>query len=113
MENSNDHLHFGGPLVCFNTLQVNHALGMIPMDTRKLYLEFDEEVSIIDHTSCENLIHFGEEFEYSGRGEVEFVGMDVLTRLSTHASCTRMSTFCHRLCKKWRARVRRPPVFFT
>jgi MFS superfamily sulfate permease-like transporter len=83
-------LVFDGPLVCFNTLQVNRALGLIPKNTHHLYLEFKEHVSMIDHTSCENLVNFGEEFENSGRGDVHFEGMDLLTRLSPHETCTRI-----------------------
>ncbi|AMV36113.1 SulP family inorganic anion transporter [Planctomyces sp. SH-PL62] len=84
------HVRFDGPLVCFNSLQVNRALAAIPHQADRLLLHFQDGVTIIDHTTCENLIHFAEEFERSGRGTAEFVGMDLLRRLSDHDSCTRI-----------------------
>ncbi|MDG3006837.1 SulP family inorganic anion transporter [Paludisphaera mucosa] len=90
VEGNSYHVRFDGPLVCFNSLRVNSTLAAIPRDADRLYLHFQDGVSIIDHTTCENLIHFAEEFEQSGRGEAEFVGMDLLGRLSDHESCTRI-----------------------
>lgn len=83
-------LSFNRPMVCFNTLHVNEALGQVPPSAKHLYLEFEDGVTVIDHTSCENLIQYAEEFERSGRGEVEFVGMDLLDRISDHESCMRI-----------------------
>ncbi len=89
-EGNSFRLTFNGPLVCFNTMPVNRALAAIPPGTDHVYLEFEEGVTIIDHTSCENLIQYGEAFEHAGRGEVQFVNMDLLDRLSEHGACTRI-----------------------
>ncbi|WP_165250651.1 SulP family inorganic anion transporter [Paludisphaera soli] len=90
VEGGSYHVRFDGPLVCFNSLPVNRALAAIPRQADRLFLHFQEGVTVIDHTTCENLIHFAEEFEHSGRGAAEFVGMELLGRLSDHESCTRI-----------------------
>ncbi len=70
------HLSFAGPLVSFNALPVNEALGAAPGDSSEVVLHLDEDVTLVDHTSCENLLHFAEEYERNGRGHVRFEGMD-------------------------------------
>jgi hypothetical protein len=43
-----------------------------------VYLHVGDRVAMIDHTSCDSLMQFAEEYEGSRRGRVEMVGMDRL-----------------------------------
>jgi MFS superfamily sulfate permease-like transporter len=82
-------LYFGRPLVCFNSMHLNGELAGIPGDAGTLRLHVTHNVTLIDHTSCDTLHHFAEEYERSGRGAVEFVGLDRLDARSHHRSAMR------------------------
>jgi hypothetical protein len=69
-------LYFGRPLVCFNSMHLNDELALIPGHARSVCLHVTDRVTLIDHTSCDTLIHFAEEFERSGRGVVKVLGLD-------------------------------------
>jgi MFS superfamily sulfate permease-like transporter len=86
------HLHFGGPVVCFNALHVNDELARIPDGIEAVYLHMTEEVTLVDHTSCDNLTHFAEEFAQGGKVRVEILGLDGMHRVSEAATCMRMRT---------------------
>jgi carbonic anhydrase len=85
------HLHFGRPLVCFNLLHVSQELASVPAEAEAVYLHLSDHVTLIDHTSCENLLHYADEFERSGRGHVEIVGLDRMRMRSHAANCMRVS----------------------
>jgi carbonic anhydrase len=84
------HVYFGRPLVCFNTLYVNRELAHIPGEARNVYLHLTEEVTLVDHTSCDNLLHFMEEHNGNGGPHVEIVGMEQMFRRSEFATCMRL-----------------------
>ncbi|QDV32816.1 SulP family inorganic anion transporter [Tautonia plasticadhaerens] len=81
---------FGGPLVCFNLLQIGRELAKIPSETRTVRLHLTDAVTLVDHTACENLLDFAEEYERSGRGHVSILGLEDLQRQSEFASCMRI-----------------------
>lgn len=85
------HLYFNRPLVCFNTLYVNEALAAVPEGTTAVYLHITDRVTLVDHTSCDTLHHFAEEFARTYSGRVEFVGLDRMRSLSGHATATRIA----------------------
>ncbi|MEJ7638959.1 MAG: SulP family inorganic anion transporter [Singulisphaera sp.] len=72
------HVYLDRPLVCFNSLHLDRELSSIPDDAANVYLHIGSHVMIIDHTSCDSLMQFAEEYESSRRGRVELVGMDRL-----------------------------------
>jgi carbonic anhydrase len=84
------HLYFGRPLVSFNALHLNEALGSIPREARDVVLHVTDRVPLIDHTSCDNLFHFAEEYEHTAGGHVTFVGLDEMRMRSHHHSCMRL-----------------------
>lgn len=86
------HIYFAGPLVSFNLLHVNCELAKTPAGVKTIYLHVTEEVTLIDHTSCESLLHFAEECHRSGTAQVELVGMDQMTTRSEFPSCMRLRT---------------------
>lgn len=79
------HLHLDRPLVCFNSMHFDRELSNIPEDAPALHLHFGENVAMIDHTSSDGLIQFSDDYEGSGRGRVELVGLDRMVHWS-HAS---------------------------
>jgi len=85
------HVYFDKSLVCFNNLQVNNELKRIPPEAKEIYLHLTKVVSLIDHTSCENLLHFAEECDCSGRARVEILGMDEMWKRSAFPSCMRLA----------------------
>jgi carbonic anhydrase len=85
------HLEFAGPIVSFNSLAVNKALDETPKESRSVVLHFSDDVTLIDHTSCENLRHFAEEYERNGRGQVWMEGIDQMKPLSRDENSLRMA----------------------
>ncbi len=84
------HLYFDGPLVCFNALAINEALASIPSDVKGVQLHVLENVPLIDHTTCDNLLKFVNEFKARGLGEIEITGLGRLFMRSGHESCMRV-----------------------
>lgn len=84
------HLDFDRPLACFNILHVHKELGQIPPEAESVALHITDGVALIDHTSCESLLHFVEEYERNGRGRVEVVGLDRMRAFSDAPSGMRL-----------------------
>ena len=84
------HLHLDKPLVCFNTMKVSSELDLVPMDATAVYVHLHERVGVIDHTSCENLLHVVNEFSHSNV-PVEIIGLDQMRPLSDYPACTRLA----------------------
>lgn len=84
------HLFFGRQLVCFNALHVNRELANVPEDARRIYLHITEDLMMVDHTSCENLHHFAEEYNRNGGSRVAIVGLDRLRKRSEVETCMRL-----------------------
>jgi MFS superfamily sulfate permease-like transporter len=84
------HIYFHRPLVCFNCLHVQRALGNVPEDAETVHLHITENVTLLDHTTCDALFHFADDFERSGSGRVEIPGLDRMRGLSHHPAATRL-----------------------
>ncbi|MCE9608332.1 MAG: SulP family inorganic anion transporter [Planctomycetia bacterium] len=84
------HLHVTKPLVCFNTMQLSKELESIPEEATKVHVHIDERVAIIDHSSCDTLMHAVRESKHSGV-PVEIVGLERMVALSHHDSCVRIA----------------------
>jgi len=82
------HVYFGGPLVSFNLMHVTHELSQAAK-AKKIYLHVTDQVTVVDHTSCESLMHFAEECHRSGTAQVELLGLDAMTPRSDFPSCMR------------------------
>jgi MFS superfamily sulfate permease-like transporter len=83
-------LSFGRPLSCFNLLHVYRAFAGIPAEAREVHLELGDGVTLIDHTSCTQLLNFAHEYEQNGKGKVEIHGLDRLRMRSDYESCMRV-----------------------
>jgi carbonic anhydrase len=84
------HVYFGKPLVCFNSLYVQRELQHVPCEARNVFLHLTDDVTLVDHTSCDNLIHYAEEHNGNGGPHVEIVGMERMRRRSDFATCMRL-----------------------
>ena len=84
-------LQFDRPLVCFNTPHLSRELRLIPDDITEVELRLGDRVSLVDHTTCENLLHFVDEFRRSGRGRIELIGLDRMLRLSPAETSMRVA----------------------
>lgn len=76
------HLTANRPLVCFNALQFNRALTDIPAEATKVILHIGNGVTLVDHTTCENLMNTVEEINQAGRISFEIDGWERLQKRS-------------------------------
>jgi carbonic anhydrase len=85
------HLYFGRPLVCFNCMHLDAALANIPSGSSSVYLHVTDLVTLIDHTAASTLLTFVENFQRSGQGLAQIVGLDRLGTRSHAAAGLRVS----------------------
>jgi MFS superfamily sulfate permease-like transporter len=78
------HLTVDRPLVCFNSLALNRELSDIPPEATKVVLHIGNGVTLVDHTTCENLMNTVEEANRRGTVTIEISGWDRLWRRSFH-----------------------------
>jgi carbonic anhydrase len=83
------HIYFQGPLVSFNLLHVNSELARTPATAKRVFLHLTDQVPLVDHTSCERLLHFKDECDRNGTAVVELVGLDRMAPRSTFPTCMR------------------------
>jgi hypothetical protein len=57
-------------------------------------LHVTDHVTLVDHTSCEGLLHFAEECERNGTARVEVLGLDRMMPHSEFPSCMRSRRRC-------------------
>ncbi len=80
------HLFINKPLVCFNSMKLSEELERVPRDAKAVFVHLDECVSLVDHTSFENLEYVIQEFLQSDV-PVQVVGLDRMRPLSHHHTC--------------------------
>lgn len=94
------HLQFDRPLVCFNLPHVNRELAAIPPDAKQVYLHLNHGVSLVDHTSCENLLSFVTLFEDGGARHVEIDGLGRMWKRSPHEASMHHRSMPRRLAPR-------------
>lgn len=85
-------LYFTRPLVSFNLFHLIREMDHVPDDAKQINLHITERVTLVDHTTCENLLHY--EDEYNSRSNlpnVEIVGMRSLQPASEHKSALHLN----------------------
>ena len=85
------HMYLDKPLVCFNTMKLGQELDRVPAAAKTVYLHLEEQASLIDHTSFENLNHAIREFSYN-KIAVSLVGLDRMRNLSDYHASTHVAT---------------------
>lgn len=80
-------LYFTRPLVCFNLFHVIREMDNVPRDAKQVLLYIGDSVPVIDHTTCENLFHYKD--EYNSREDkpyFEIRGLERMHPVSKHES---------------------------
>lgn len=85
------HVYFSRPLVSFNALYLNEALSNVPPEAKTVTLHVTDNVPLVDHTSCDAMFHFAEDFERTNGGRVKFVGLHEMEKRSHHDACMRLA----------------------
>jgi len=83
------HVYFTGPLVSFNLMHVTHELAKTPANAKQIYLHVTDQVTLVDHTSCESLLHFADDCHRNGTASVKVLGLDAMAPRSEFPSCMR------------------------
>ena len=78
------------PIVCFNVIPLSEELDKIPREAKRIRIELGEQVTLIDHTAAENLMHLVRESSHGGRS-VEVVGLEAMKPLSNQDACVRVA----------------------
>ena len=84
-------MYLDKPLVCFNTMKLGQELDRVPAAAKTVYLHLEEQASLIDHTSFENLNHAIREFSYN-KIAVSLVGLDRMRNLSDYHASTHIAS---------------------
>lgn len=87
--NGEYHVHVTKPLVCFNSMQFCKELEQIPPEATTVHVHIDRTVPLVDHTSCDALLHAVREASHS-TVPITVVGLDRMTSLSGHAASSRV-----------------------
>jgi carbonic anhydrase len=92
------HLYLDRPLVCFNLFHLIREMDRIPLEATSVKLELGRNVTIVDHTTCENLFHYIDEFgARSEKLAIEIRGFDRLRSTSPDHTSIRVAAGQHAL----------------
>jgi carbonic anhydrase len=72
------------PLVCFNLFHLIREMDRVPADAKVVNLQLTDRVSIIDHTTYENLLHYMD--EYNSHDEKPNLKIEGLERMHSTSS---------------------------
>lgn len=85
------HLYLNRPLVCFNSIKLDEELGQVPADVRRVYVHLENQVGLVDHTSCENLMQASRDAGDNSDPQVSIVGLDRMRCLSDYHAGTHVA----------------------
>ena len=86
-------LYLDRPLVCFNLFHLIREMDRIPREAKAVKLQITDRVTMIDHTTCENLFHYMEQHSADdGRPRLEVNGLDDLRSTSRDKTCIRLAS---------------------
>jgi MFS superfamily sulfate permease-like transporter len=88
MSGNEYHLTADKPLVCFNALQFGRELTHIPSEATKVVLHIGNGVTLVDHTTCENLTNTIEDTNREGKITIEIDGWERLQKRSYYKTAT-------------------------
>ena len=85
-------LYLHRPVVCFNLFHLIREMDRIPPTAVAVRLHVTDDVSIIDHTSCETLLHYLEQFNsQDGKVSLEIRGFERMRPLSDDRASLRVA----------------------
>ena len=82
------HMHVTRPMVCFNSMKLTEELDAVPPEATSVHIHVDDRVLLIDHSSCDVLMHAVREASYSNV-PLKVVGLDRMQAFSHHESAMR------------------------
>lgn len=89
-------LYCNRPLVCFNLFHIIREMSHIPEDIRAVRLHLADGVTLVDHTTCENLYHYLETYNAEnghadGAPRMTIEGLERLRPTSRDKTCIRLA----------------------
>ncbi len=84
------HMYFNKPLVSFNSLYLNRELTRIPEQATTVCFHLSDDVTLIDHSASSQLMGFARDFEKSGKGRIQFTGLEEMFKCSHDETCVRL-----------------------
>jgi MFS superfamily sulfate permease-like transporter len=89
-------LHLNRPLVCFNLFHLIREMDRVPRDAKAVRLQLHEQVTIVDHTTCENLFHYLEEYTaHDEKPSLEIQGLERMRSTSADNTSIRLANGKH------------------
>jgi MFS superfamily sulfate permease-like transporter len=86
------HLYVDGPLVCFNMFHMMREVRNRPDGVRSMHIHLSSHVPLVDHTTCDTLQQYLEEFNANGEGpSLSIEGWDRMLPLSKHEASMRIA----------------------
>ncbi len=85
-------LYLERPLVCFNLFHLMREIDRTPSDAKVVNLLITDRVTIVDHTTCENLFHYVEENgSHDGKPRLEIRGLEQMRLTSADHTAIRLA----------------------
>jgi MFS superfamily sulfate permease-like transporter len=84
------HMYFDKPLVSFNSLYLNRELTRIPEQATTVCFHLSDDVTLIDHSASSQLMGFARDFQQSGKGRIQFTGLEEMFKCSDDETCVRL-----------------------
>jgi MFS superfamily sulfate permease-like transporter len=90
-------LYLDRPMVCFNLFHLIREMDRIPADAKAVSLQITDNVTVIDHTTCENLFHYLEQYNSGGNGKprLEIQGFSRMRQTSKDDTSVRLANRRH------------------
>ena len=86
------YIYLDRPLVCFNLFHLIREMDRIPPDAKAVRLQITDRVTIVVHTTCENLLHYLEEYgSHDDKPSLEIQGLDRLRSTSRDHTSIRLA----------------------
>ncbi len=78
--------------MCFNLFHLIREMDRIPSDAKAVSLQVTDGVTIVDHTTCENLLHYLEEYgSHDGKPDLQIRGLERLRSTSRDETSIRLA----------------------
>jgi MFS superfamily sulfate permease-like transporter len=81
------------PLVCFNLFHLIREIDRIPAEATHVSLQLTDDVTLVDHTTCENLFHYLDQFNSAGNGSprLELHGFAAMRQIAGDETSIRLA----------------------